>query len=1000
MAYEALWAAALTGGGTGAVDKIPTADLTDKDMVHYLGPTLSGHYSVDDDSAATEASPWVIQPDDETGDKRLVLVDFVAPNIYAKLFKAYDTDFSHTLTLKWNEAEATADRVLNLLVNGGNRSLDLAENLKVLDGQDIELHASGGEKAQLAIDTQNAERTLNLSENLTVGDGYNVTLQALGQANSLILNESLTLGDGHSGTLTFSAASKVMTVAGNCTLNDWFDQAVKSASSPAFANPTVTTLNALTPTAADTGFTIAGGTTPKTLTLNDDFNVSTQLSAIGANTDKVTNATHSGDATGATELTIAAEAVTLAKMANMATASFIGRTTAETGVPEILSKANALAILNVADGADVTADNAPKAHTASHAVGGADTIFPADPGADKYLMWDDSESALSWEEADEVSFTNVNAALAAADAAIDFNAQNLTNVGTITTTGNIVLPANGVIGVTDGSPQIRFDNTNDWLEIAGDVIVGGTTKVQSTADFEVQGSFGGIGSVRTTDNAYGAFLQGSKSRLGGVITTGDTLFGIYIRGHDGSDYATIGAQILFDSTGVIDTNKIPTNIKFLTASGATADDVTEKWRMDSVGNFDVILHDGATVGLKLGGTLIEKTAAQINALVTNATHSGEVTGATELTIAAEAVTLAKMANMATDSFIGRTTAEVGVPEILSKADALAILNVADGADVTGSNAPQAHTASHAVGGADTIFPADPGVDKYLMWDDDPGVLVWAAGVSGAINDLTDVTITGPTHLDILQYVTDAWVDRSLSEAGIQPLDATLTSIALLGTATNKMLYTSGIDTWAEAAITAAGRALLDDANVAAQRTTLELGADVTGFATVNAILAVANAAVDLNSQDLTSVGAVGCGIVTCGGIVLGDDDTIGCTGGPILTFDDTADYLTLTANDKLILLGGSDVSLDANSGDFIIGAIAGQHIAFDNNEIQSKSDGTTAGTLLIQHEGGNLSIGAPTTVPDHGAAATDEVVNVCYGTGAEPAANTTTIGSLFIKYVA
>ena len=38
--------------------------------------------------------------------------------------------------------------------------------------------------------------------------------------------------------------------------------------------------------------------------------------------------------------------------------------------------------------------------------------------------------------------------------------------------------------------------------------------------------------------------------------------------------------------------------------------------------------------------------------------------------------------------------------------------------------------------------------------------------------------------------------------------------------------------------------------------------------------------------------------------------------------------------------------------------------------------------------------------PDHGVAATDAVVNVCYGTGAPPAANTTTIGSIYIKYTA
>lgn len=67
-----------------------------------------------------------------------------------------------------------------------------------------------------------------------------------------------------------------------------------------------------------------------------------------------------------------------------------------------------------------------------------------------------------------------------AGAAFDWNSQNLTGVGTIgcgtiTTTGNLVLPANGVIGVTDGNPQIVFDNANNWLEITGKVGIGTAT---------------------------------------------------------------------------------------------------------------------------------------------------------------------------------------------------------------------------------------------------------------------------------------------------------------------------------------------------------------------------------------------------------------------------------------------------------------------------------------------------------------------------------------------
>ena len=46
------------------------------------------------------------------------------------------------------------------------------------------------------------------------------------------------------------------------------------------------------------------------------------------------------------------------------------------------------------------------------------------------------------------------------------------------------------------------------------------------------------------------------------------------------------------------------------------------------------------------------------------------------------IALAKMANMATASFLARDTAGDGAPEVISAADARAILNVEDGADVT------------------------------------------------------------------------------------------------------------------------------------------------------------------------------------------------------------------------------------------------------------------------------------------------------------------------------
>jgi len=55
---------------------------------------------------------------------------------------------------------------------------------------------------------------------------------------------------------------------------------------------------------------------------------------------------------------------------------------------------------------------------------------------------------------------------------------------------------------------------------------------------------------------------------------------------------------------------------------------------------------------------------------------------------------------------------------------------------------------------------------------------------------------------------------------VQAYDAALQSIAALGTVADRMIYTTAVNTFAETPITAAGRAILDDADTAAQLTTL------------------------------------------------------------------------------------------------------------------------------------------------------------------------------------
>ena len=85
----------------------------------------------------------------------------------------------------------------------------------------------------------------------------------------------------------------------------------------------------------------------------------------------------------------------------------------------------------------------------------------------------------------------------------------------------------------------------------------------------------------------------------------------------------------------------------------------------------------------IGGDGITANADEVEATVDGSTIELSASdGSGTLRVKDAGVTLAKLANMATDSFMGRTTASAGVPEILSKSDALTILNVEDGADVT------------------------------------------------------------------------------------------------------------------------------------------------------------------------------------------------------------------------------------------------------------------------------------------------------------------------------
>lgn len=198
-------------------------------------------------------------------------------------------------------------------------------------------------------------------------------------SHDLIIAAGSNLTADHTLTLTTGDADRTLTISGDTTLSGGTHSGTNTG------DQTDVSGNAGTVTIADAGGDTTtwvllgtaqtGNLSPATdagLTYNATTNALTATTFIGAltgNADTVTgfSGTHSGassgtntgdqtitltgdvtgSGTGSFAATIANSAVTLAKMADMATDSFIGRDTAGTGVPEVLSAATAKAVMSL-----------------------------------------------------------------------------------------------------------------------------------------------------------------------------------------------------------------------------------------------------------------------------------------------------------------------------------------------------------------------------------------------------------------------------------------------------------------------------------------------------------------------------------------------------------------------------------------------------------------------------------------------------------------------------
>jgi hypothetical protein len=256
--------------------------------------------------------------------------------------------------------------------SGGSFTLTLPANPNAGDSIDIFDYSETFDTNPLTI-ARNGQRIESLEENLICNvEGAYFTMiytgstrgwQILprygtsgGGGESILTNQGDTLYRGAlvNERLPIGTAGQILKVNSTSTAPEW-------GAAPATG---VTSVTGTAPIASSGGATPAISISAATTSAAGSMSSAdkTKLDGIAANANNYTHPNHSGDVTssgdGAT--TIANDAVTNAKLANMATATIKGRATASTGDPEDLSASSVRTLLNTDQVSDA---RTPTSHT-------------------------------------------------------------------------------------------------------------------------------------------------------------------------------------------------------------------------------------------------------------------------------------------------------------------------------------------------------------------------------------------------------------------------------------------------------------------------------------------------------------------------------------------------------------------------------------------------------------------------------------------------------------
>ena len=264
---------------------------------------------------------------------------------------------------------------------------------------------------------------------------------------------------------------------------------------------------------------------------------------------------------------------------------------------------------------------------------------------------------------------------------------------------------------------LRLNGSTDIAHIAADAATGGVNTIQEVSclyelakgdyvEVVVNQNSGGALNVEAASNYSPEFMM---SRIGPTGGSG-----------------TPAAPDHGDCTGLGDDD----HTQYLLAAGTRVGSTGTAQDFGSTGiKTDVIAESTGGAGVTVDGLLIKDSGIPEAAVTAHeaAIEAAIDTLANLTSVQGRVVTLA---DAGADALFGWDDT-ANAYENLSKAEALAVLNVADGADVTGSNAPQAHgPSSHTEGtGWRLVYQNTDGDDTEIGFSDDGKVLTSTGAAS-------------------------------------------------------------------------------------------------------------------------------------------------------------------------------------------------------------------------------------------------------------------------------